>query len=170
MKQGITFKQPFRKSITFRTVFYSVLFLLLALIFVYLLFQIKFVSFTWQMLVVYISWTLLILEFLFLGSSLFLRSYYVVLYDDRLVCVNRFISSVSKTYIFDKYLNYKVLIYTKSAYSLPMGIYGMICFCAPGKKRWKIGDYSFIASVGAEDCTELACILGERGFDVKIYN
>lgn len=170
MGQCKIFKQPFKKSITIRTVFYSTLMLLFAVVFVFFLFQINHIIYSWKFIVVYISLIILIVEFLFLGLSLFIRSNYVILYDDRLVCVNRFYSRYSKTYLFDRYTNYKVLLYIKSPYAFPFGKYAMICFCALGKKWWKMNDYSFIASVSSGDCTELAKMLGEKGFDVKIYN
>ena len=170
MKQGITFKQPFRKSLTFRNVFYSVLMLCLSGISAWLLSQFKFDSFSWQFFVAYISFSVLLIEFVFFGFSLFLRSNYVVLYNDRLVCINRFFPFRTNTYHFTQYQDFTVLIYTKSPYAHPMGSYAMICFCAPNKKWWKMRDYQFIASVSADDCMKLARLLVERGIDVKIYN
>ena len=170
MEQGIVFKQPFKKSITFRTVFYSVLLLFFACFFGCMLLQFKLISFNLKLLVVFVSCILLVLEFLFLGFSLFFRSNYVILYDDRLVCINRFLPFLINTYYFSIYRNYSVIIYTKSPYAYPIGSYAMICFCAPGKKWWKMKDYQFIASVSADDCIKLARMMAESGMDVKIYN
>lgn len=169
MKQGITYKQPFRNSITFRTIFYSILMLFSATCFIVCCFNINYFTFSWKFLVAYISLFVLIVLLLFLGVSLIFRSNYVVIYDDRIVCLNSFFSSLAKTYHFNKYQNYTVLIYTKSPYAHPMGVYPMICFCAPGKKLWKMKDYQFIASVSVQDCIQIAQLLLDKGINVKLY-
>ena len=170
MEQGRVFKQPFRKSITFRTLFYSVFWLFIALIECLVLYKFHFYPFSWKCLIALIPLSIICICLIYLGLSLFFCSNYVVLYEDRLLCINRFFSFLSTTYLFIEYQYYRVVIYPHSPYARPLGTYGMICFCRPGKKWWKMKDYYFLASVSAEDCKTIGLILKDMGFNVEIYD
>ncbi len=169
MEQGRLFKQPFRKSITFRTLFYSVFWLFIALIECWVLYKFQFYPFSWKYLIALISLSIICICLIYLGLSLFFRSNYVVLHEDRLLCINRFFSFLSTTYLFSEYQYHRVVIYPHSPYARPLGTYGMICFCRPDKKWWKMKDYYFLASVSAEDCKTIGLMLKDMGFNVEIH-
>ena len=170
MKQGRVFKQPFRKSITFRTLFNSVLWLFFALIYGWGLLIFKLDLSSLRDLITCISLSAFCVFSAYLALSHIFRSNYVVLYEDRLLCINRFFPLLSTTYLFGEYQYHRVVIYTHSPFARPLGTYGMICFCRPGKKWWKMKDYYFLASVSAEDCKMIGLILKDMGFNVEIYD
>ena len=173
MEQGRIFKQPFKKTITFGTVFHTALYIFMAswlgknFIFPILLnFNIEqFNSFFWGSILL-VSIFIIFLLFVFASLHLIICNNYVILYDDKIVCQNRFIPVLSKTYCFEKYKNHEIIIYVRDPFPGMSSAFNRITFFKP---YWETRSAGPVA-LGNDGCLELADILKTKGFNVKIYN
>ena len=153
MEQGRIFKQPFKKTITFRTVFYTALFVFMAfwlgmrIIFPILSnFHMEQFNSIWSIIAL-ISIFLLFFASVFASLSLIICNNYVIVYNDRLVCQNRQIA------IYVPWMHFGAA-------------FNRIYFFKP---YWE-SRYTGLLAISKEDCFELAEIFKSKGFDVKIYN
>ena len=170
MEQGRIFKQPFKKTITIRTVFYTALFVFMAfwlgmrIIFPILSnFHMEQFNSIWSIIAL-ISISLLFFASVFASLILIICNNYVIVYNDRLVCQNRFISVLSQTFHFEKYKDHQIAIYVPWMHF--GAAFNRIYFFKP---YWE-SRYTGLLAISKEDCFELAEIFKSKGFDVKIYN
>ena len=170
MEHARVFKQPFRKSITFKSIFQTALCIFIAswlgdkLFRIMLNFNMKLIDSFWGSILLILLFVLFLI--LVCGSlNLIISNNYVIVYNDRLVCQNRFIPFLTRTFHFARFKDYPIGIYVPWLNNT----FNMICFFEPGKKYW-INNNGKLIAISEQDCFELADILRKKGFNVKIYN
>jgi hypothetical protein len=173
MEQYRIFRQPFFKSLRFVNIFVTAVFLYAAIIFTQAVicnwnidgiignFQERF----WLTSFLFILVILLLLICWFLGTALFLFSFYVKLYDDRIVFVNFYFPFWTRTIKLDP-------IYTvefKCPNLTRGGQYNLIQFLYKGDiKNWKENHAMYIQMTSTDQCIEIAEILRNKGMAVDV--
>ena len=171
MEHGQVFKQQFKKSITLGTVFQTVLYAFIAS-----WFGDKVLPFLLDLnieridsikeITALILILILFLLFAFASLCLIFCNNYVIVYDDRLVCKNRFIPIISRTFHFEKYKNHLIVIYVRNPHPGMGSAFNYVKFFKPYRETRNAGP----VAIGKENCLELAEKLEAKGLKVKIYN